>query len=586
MILLLGFAFLAGLVTILAPCMWPMLPIVLSSTVKGTDHKRPLGITIGVMASFAVFTLSVSYLVRLFHFDPNILRIIAVVVIVLLGLTLIIPALTRILEGLVSSLTGKLGIQRQQGGDFKSGLFTGLMLGVIWSPCGGPILAAIATLAATGMVNLQVILVTLAYVTGVGLPLFLFTYGGQRLVTRTRFVSVYTGRIQQLFGVIMILTAVAIFFNYDKVLQLKLLSAFPTIGLNGFENSSIVRQELDVLKGKKSATTVDATGLFNTNTPAPEFTGITKWLNTDHPLTTKELRGKVVLIDFWTYTCINCIRTLPFVTSLYEKYKDQGFVVIGVHTPEFEFEKDTNNVLNAIKQYNIHYPVPQDNNYGTWNAYNNQYWPAEYLIDAKGNVRRTHFGEGKYDETEMAIQALLKEAGREVNNSVDNKPDTAPKTAISREIYLGSRRMQYYDPNGQVGNGAQNFILTNSPSSNSFSFGGNWNITDETAIVGEKAVVNLNFTSQKVFLVLRPGKGNNGACSLGQACSNPGQIKVFIDGKVVTSTSAGEDVKDGIVTIDTDRLYTLIDLKGKTENHILKLEFQTPGIEAFAFTFG
>lgn len=579
MILLLGFAFLAGLVTMLAPCMWPMLPIVLSSSVKGKDHRRPLGVVIGVMASFAIFTLSISYLVRLFHIDPNIFRFIAVVIISLLGLSLIIPALTRITEGLVSVLTGKLGLQQRQGSDFKSGLFTGLTLGIVWSPCGGPILASIAALAATGMVNFQVVLVTLAYVTGVGLPLFAFTYGGQRFITKTRFVSSYTGRVQQIFGVIMILTAVAIYFNYDKLLQVKFLETFPQFGrtLNGFESSNIVRQQLDALKGKRSTgqNTVDTSGLFNTNTPAPEFTGITKWLNTDKPLTLKELRGKVVLIDFWTYTCINCIRSLPHVTSWYDKYKDQGFVVIGVHTPEFEFEKKSENVINAIKMYNIHYPVPQDNDYGTWNAYNNQYWPAEYLIDAKGNIRRTHFGEGEYDQTEMAIQTLLKETGKQVTSSLDNKQDETPQSRLSPETYLGSKRMQYLDSIGQVGNGAQQFTLSNSPASNSFSFGGKWNITDETAIAGDKAVLNLNFTAQKVFLVLRPGIAGKNA-----------KVKVYLDGKVVTKTNAGEDIKDGIVTIDTDRLYTLIDLKGKTENHILKLEFQVPGIEAFAFTFG
>ncbi len=576
MIILLVFTFLAGLVTILAPCMWPMLPIVLSSTVKGTDHKRPLGITIGVMASFAIFTLSVSYLVRLFHFDPNILRTIAVIVIVFLGLTLIIPALTRVLEGLVSSLTGKLGIQRQPGSDFKSGLFTGLTLGVIWSPCGGPILASIATLAATGMVNIQVILVTLAYVIGVGLPLFLFTYGGQRLVTKTRFVSAYTGRIQQFFGVLMILTAIAIYFSYDKILQLKLLTVFPSIGLNGFEKSDIVTKQLDTLKGKLSTNLPKTNGLFNTNYPAPEFSGITKWLNTDKPQMLQELRGKVVLIDFWTYTCINCIRTLPHVTSWYDKYKDQGFIVIGVHTPEFEFEKKSENVSNAIKQYNIHYPVPQDNDYATWNAYSNQYWPAEYLIDAKGNVRRTHFGEGKYDETERAIQELLKEAGKQVGNSLENMPDQTPRTRVSAESYVGSKRMQYYYPGGSVSNGQQTFTLASNLPDNTFSFGGDWNITDEHAQASKNAVLEFHFTASKVFLVLRPGSAADGK----------EKVKVFLDGQVVNASNAGEDVDDGIITIDTDRLYTLIDLKGKTENHILRLEFQTPGIEAFAFTFG
>ncbi len=583
MILLLGFSFLAGLITILTPCMWPMLPIVLSANIKGKDHTRPLGITIGVMASFAIFTLSISYLVRAFHFDPNILRTIAVVVIVFLGLTLIIPKLTAILEAWVSRLTGIFHLQQQQGNDFKSGLFTGLILGIVWSPCGGPILASIAALAATGMVSLQVILVTLAYVTGVGLPLFFFIYGGQRFVTKTRFFSSYTGRIQQIFGVIMILTAVAIYFNYDKYLQVQFLQIFPQLGqsINGFENSSVVTNGLSKLTGRNLITSTDTSGLFNTNFPAPEFIGITQWLNNpdgtgkdSKPLTMKQLRGKVVLIDFWTYTCINCIRTLPFVTSWYDKYKDQGFVVIGVHTPEFQFEHDTNNVLNAIKMFNIHYPVPQDNNYGTWNAYNNQYWPAEYLIDANGNVRRTHFGEGEYDQTEMAIRALLKEAGKKVTGSLSTMQDQTPQNQISPETYLGSKRMQYYYPTGSIGNGTQNFTLSDNVPQSSFSYGGMWNITDETAIAGNNATLNYNFTAGHVYIILRPG-GSNG-----------GTVKVLLDGKVIDPSIAGQDVKNGIVTVDTDRLYDIIDLHGKTENHTLELEFQTPGVEAYTFTFG
>ncbi len=583
MILLLGFSFLAGLITILTPCMWPMLPIVLSANIKGKDHTRPLGITIGVMASFAIFTLSISYLVRAFHFDPNILRIFAVVVIVFLGLTLIIPKLTGILESYVSRLTGLFHLQQQQGNDFKSGLLTGLILGIVWSPCGGPILASIAALAATGMVSLQVILVTLAYVTGVGLPLFFFIYGGQRFVTKTRFLSSYTGRIQQIFGVIMILTAIAIYFNYDKYLQAQFLQAFPQLGqsINGFENSSVVTNGLNKLTGRNLTTSTDTSGLFNTNYPAPEFTGITQWLNNpdgtgkeSKPLTLKELRGKVVLVDFWTYTCINCIRTLPFVISWYDKYKDQGFVVIGVHTPEFQFEHDTQNVLNAIKMFHIHYPVAQDNNYSTWNAYNNEYWPAEYLIDANGNVRHTHFGEGEYDQTEMAIRVLLKEAGKKVSGSLDTIQDQTPQNQISPETYLGSKRMQYYYPSGSLGNGTQNFTLSDNIPQNSFSYGGTWNITDETAIAGNNATLNYNFVAGHVYIILRPGS------------SSGGTVKVFLDGNVIDASIAGTDVKNGIVTVDTDRLYNIVDLHGKTENHTLKLEFQTPGIQAYTFTFG
>lgn len=576
MILLLGFAFLSGLLTILAPCIWPLLPIILSTTLGGTGHKKPLGITLGIMLSFAVFTLAISTLVRIFHFDPNVLRLVAVVIIAFLGITMIVPRLSELTEVLISRLTGFFGQRVQKGTGFKSGFITGLSLGIVWSPCAGPILAAIATLAATGKVTFDVVLVTLFYVIGVGIPLFIFAYGGQALFTKLRFVSSNLGTIQKIFGILMLLTALAIYTNYDKYLQAQLLNAFPQLSatLNSFEQSGAVTKQLDILKGNKSLNVPVSNDLFNANTPAPDFVGITKWLNTDKPLSIHNLKGKVVLVDFWTYTCINCIRTLPYTTSWYEKYKDKGFVVIGVHTPEFEFEHDTNNVLAAIKMYNIHYPVAQDNSYATWNNYNNQYWPAEYLIDANGNIRRVHFGEGEYDKTEQAIQQLLKEAGKNASMPLVNIKDQTPTQQLSPETYLGSARMQYYYPSGSVGNGTQNFTLSNNLSDDSFSFGGKWSVTDENAITGTNSVLNYNFYADKVFLVLRPGSSTNA------------KVKVFLDNNLVDNSNAGTDVQNGEVAIDSDRLFNLIDLKGKTGRHILRLEFEGSGIQLSAFTFG
>lgn len=580
MILLLFFAFLAGLVTILAPCIWPVLPIVLSSSIAGgRGHQRPLGITLGVMVSFTIFTLSISYLVHLFHLDANVFRIIAVVIIGFLGLTMVVPMLATQFEVLVSRLSNVFGQNNQTkpSKGFLPGFITGLSLGVVWSPCAGPILATIATLAATGQVTLFVVLVTIAYVVGVGVPLFAFAYGGQQFITRARGINKYTEKIQRVFGVIMILAAVAIYTNYDQTLQLQLLNRFPALGtaVNGFENSSLVTNQLNLLKGKQSAQSVDTSSLFNASTPAPDFVGIDKWLNTDKPLHIADLKGKVVLVDFWTYTCINCIRTLPHVTSWYDKYHRDGFVVIGVHTPEFQFEHETSNVQNAIKQYSIHYPVAQDNEYATWNNYANEYWPAEYLIDTNGVIRRTHFGEGEYDEMEEAIRTLLKDSGKKVDGAVDTMPDQTPTTQISPETYLGSKRMQYYFPLETLDNGTQTFSLANVLPKNSFSYGGEWTIGDEYAIAGNNATLNYNFVADKVFIILRPGS----------AKQTP-TVNVSLDGKPIKASISGSDVKNGIITVDSDRLYNVVDLHGKTEAHILKLEFKQPGIEAFTFTFG
>ncbi len=582
MLILLFFAFISGLVTILAPCIWPLLPIVLSSSAT-TAKRKPLGITLGIMLSFALFTLTISYFVKIFNFDPNTLRLFAVIVIGFLGVTLVVPYLSRILEGFVSRISGSFGVNNSSNG-FWGGLLTGFSLGIVWSPCAGPILATIATLAATRTVNLGIVFVTIAYVVGLGIPLFIFSTLGSHLFTKTRFLSKYTGRVQQVFGIIMILTAVLIYTNYDKVIQVKLLDLFPSYSsfLYKFENSNTVKEQLDKLKNikeetKKSMPVVSSLTSFGN---APDFVGISHWINLPSDLVglkVADLRGRVVLVDFWTYTCINCLRTLPFTTGWYEKYRDKGFVVIGVHTPEFEFEKETKNVLQAIKQYDIHYPVAQDNNYSTWNAYSNQYWPAEYLIDARGVIRRTHFGEGEYDQTEKAIQDLLKEKGSEVASGILQMPDQTPVGQLSPETYLGSSRMQYYYPSNTLSNGKQILTLSKNIPSNSFSLGGEWIINSENAVSGQNAVLEYNFFAKKVFLVLRPP-------SSGSAKQNA-QVKVFLDGKIIDNLNAGVNAENGVVTVNQDRLYNLIQLKNP-ENHLLRLEFLTPGTQLFAFTFG
>ncbi len=577
MLVLFVFAFLGGLITIFAPCIWPILPLVLSSSTGG--HRKPLGITFGIMLSFGILTLFISYLVKIIPFDTNLLRLFAVLVIGLFGFSLIIPKFGRYLEAYLSRLVGKFGnlnVSKETG--FLSGLVTGLALGVVWTPCAGPILATIATLSATLRVNLATVLVTFFYLAGAGIPLFIFASLGNRVFGKTKLLSKYTGRVQQVFGVVMILTALLILTGYDRVLETKLLDYFPSYSnsLTAIESNPAVTQQLNSLKSSNllNLPSLSDSSLFNADYPAPGFVGITGWLNTDKPLSLSALRGKVVLVDFWTYTCINCIRTLSHVTSWYDKYKDKGFVVIGVHTPEFAFEHSTPNIENAIKMFDIRYPVAQDNDYATWNNYNNEYWPAEYLIDANGNVRRTHFGEGEYDRTEMAIRELLKEAGQKVTVKLDNLPDQTPQGNLSPETYLNAQRMEYYYPSGNTGVVNTNFTLSENPPVNSFSLGGSWNISPQNAITGPGATLTYDFYANKVFLVLNPGT------------QGTAKIKVFLDDKVVNDANAGSDVKNGTVTVDSDRLYNLIDLKGQTGSHIVKLEFETPGTQVYAFTFG
>ncbi len=584
MIVLLLFAFLSGLVTLLAPCIWPLLPIILSSSATGGSRK-PLGVTLGIMVSFGFFTLTLTYLVRLFHFDPDILRLGAVAIIIVLGLSLIIPKLSAQLELLVSKLSSKFGgasgVKRE---GFGGGFLTGLALGVVWTPCAGPILATITALSVTASVNWQLVLIVAVYVTGVGIPLFVFAKLGNHFFSKARALNRYTGRIQQIFGIIMIVTALAILTNVDKQLQAGLLDRIPAYGtfLIKLESNPQVTSALNGLKGGTNPTSMVGKPVGPRNDAlsaplAPEFSGGTMWLNTDKPLTLSDLKGKVVLVDFWTYTCINCIRTLPFVTGWDQKYRDQGLVVIGVHSPEFEFEKKTTNVEDAIKRFKIKYPVVQDNDFAIWRSYNNHYWPAKYLIDSQGRIRYSHFGEGAYEETERIIQELLREAGRKVDDEVVSVTNEAPRTPSTPETYLGSNRMQYYYPSGQLSVGKKNLTPSLALPVNTFSLGGAWTVNEEESIGGKGSTLIQHFVGKKVFLVMRKVDTTDASPAV--------TVRVLLDGVVITPEAAGSDVVDGRVTVTEDRLYTLVELASPGP-HSLTLEFETGGIAVFAFTFG
>jgi len=585
MLTLLLFAFFSGVITILAPCIWPLLPLLLSASGQ-EGKKRPLGVVAGIVTSFTLFTLFLSYLLNILPINPDIFRKIAVVIIVILGLTLLIPALNRYLEGLVSQFTGRFGgVAGKKREGFWGGYGNGFFLGILWSPCAGPILAAIATLAATRSVSLEAFFVTLAFAIGVGIPLFVIAALGQRFFTRSRKLSPYTAKIQQMFGAIMILAALAIMFNLDKALQVKLLDSFPSYGsaLNFIEESDVVKEKIEILegynnessnpdqilKGKQKSEAIDHLK------KAPGFQGNTQWLNAAKPFTIDEFEGNVVLIDFWTYSCINCIRTLPHVTGWYEKYRNDGFVVIGVHTPEFAFEHKTENVEEALERYTITYPVVQDNDYKIWRAYENRYWPAHYLIDAQGNIRYTHFGEGKYEETEQVIQNLLQEAQLlSQKKDLINKNAEGPQRGQTSETYLGYERMERFaSPEDVMNDSAKIYSFPSVLEKDTFSFDGEWIVEKERSISGDDAQMKLAFSGSRVFLVMSPPENGEG------------RIQVYLDGKLINRNVAGTDVKGGRVVVDEERLYELVRLDG-VQQHELKLHFESPRVAVYAFTFG
>ena len=567
MILLIAFAFLAGIVTVLSPCILPILPIVLSSTIGGffdsaqdkrVDRARPLGVVLGFILSFTFFTLFLSTIVSFSHIPAESLRLFSVIVIAVFGVSFLIPQFQFLLEKLFSKLAGFVPLGQAKSG-FWSGLLVGLSVGLLWTPCVGPILASVISLAITGTVTLSAFIITLSYALGTAIPMFAIMIGGQGLLRRVPWLLANTGNIQKGFGVVMILTAIAIFNNYDRAFQTYIVKTFPQygVGLTKFEDNTSVKKELEKVNQKPMKGSV-----------APEIIPGGVWFNSK-PLTLAELKGKVVIVDFWTYSCINCQRTLPYLKDWYKKYKDKGLVIIGVHSPEFEFEKNEKNVAQAIKDFGLTYPIVQDNDFSTWRAYDNHYWPAKYFIDKDGAIRHTHFGEGEYDESEKVIQELLKETGATGVSSQVNNP-TYQITAKTPETYLGYGRIQnFVSPENITQDALATYTSPTTLGTNQVAYTGKWTVMKEYANPQKGAKLLLNFDAKEVFLVMRR-KGN------------PAKVKVYLDDMM---QYAGEDNKNGVVTVDADRLYKLIKLSTPGQ-HTLRLEFEDNNTELYAFTFG
>jgi len=536
-------AFAGGLLTVAAPCILPVLPILLGSSVGNTNKLRPIFIVLGFITSFALASILISILVLYIpFFSHDNIRTFAIILIAIFGIFLLWPKPFEMVMGTLSPLMNRVaGVQSH---DNTGALLLGMTLGIVWAPCAGPILAAILALIAISGNSLHSVFLLIAYALGAGIPMLIIAYLGQWATTKIRSLARYSGILQKIFGVLIILLAIAMFKQYDTILENKLTAFFP--------QSHIETK----LAGTKNTDT-PAPGIeFSNYGKAPEFTDINHWLNSD-PLAINQLKGKVVLVDFWTYTCINCIRTLPYVTKWYDTYKNNGLVVVGVHTPEFAFEKETGNVETAIKNFNIHYPVAQDNSYGTWQAFNNQYWPAEYLIDKNGTIVYEHFGEGNYDHTENAIRQLL---GLDVNI---NASTTSLGNIGSPEMYFGTDREQYLTGDQKPFAYPTDYIFRDPDllALNTFALEGNWQFyADHAALQKPNGQIRLHFSSGKVFVVA--------------ASDKPITIKVTVDGKPQPD-----------VTVQASKLYQLFDSSDYSE-HILEIKIPEAGFNAFTFTFG
>jgi cytochrome c biogenesis protein CcdA/thiol-disulfide isomerase/thioredoxin len=575
MVFLVVFALLAGAGTALSPCVLPVLPALLSASATG-GRRRPVGIALGLATTFTVTIVGLASVIDGVGLGPGVTRTLAVVVLIGFGVVMLLPPVAARLEAPLARLS-RLG-PRGRGDGFASGLLVGAALGFVYAPCAGPILAAVI---AVGAASSRTIPVGLAFALGSALVLLALSLGGRALVERLR----ATGRgpgLQRALAVVLILTGVAMATNLDVRFQSAIAKHLPAALVDpthSLETSHAVSSRLDRLRGP-SRFAVAATGregVAGAKLPrlgvAPDFTGNQRWFNTPggQPLSLKALRGKVVLVDFWTYTCINCLRTLPYLEAWDARYQRDGLVIVGVHSPEFPFEQDAGNVAAAIKREGIRYPVAQDNKLATWNAWGNQYWPADYLIDARGEVRDVHFGEGAYDKTEMAIRALLTEAGHPNPGAM-----AAPRGAVhptresTPETYLGLARAERFDPPPLQG--THTYATPSKLATSHFALSGTWRENAVAATAGAGAAIHAAIVGKDAYLVLSPPK--RGA----------GTVAVELDGHRIQASRAGADVHGGVVRVDRQRLYHLVSSPG-AEHHVLTLR-PSSGVQAYAFTFG
>jgi cytochrome c biogenesis protein CcdA/thiol-disulfide isomerase/thioredoxin len=531
-IVLIGIGLLAGFVTAISPCVLPVLPILLAG---GASGRKPVRIVVGLVASFTVFTLFAAWLLDKLGLPADLLRNLAIALLLLVAATLIVPPLGTLLERPFAPLT-----RRRAGG---GGILLGVSLGLVFVPCAGPVLAAVTVIAANNDVGVRAFVLTLAYAVGAAIPMLAIALGGRELSSHLRAQG---QRLRVASGVVIALVALGIAFHQDERFQTA-LPGYTQALQDRIEGSSRAQDELAKLTGHKRRST---SGLEDYG-EAPELHPTGRWFNSA-PLTMRGLRGKVVLIDFWTYSCVNCLRTLPHLRAWDAAYRKDGLVILGVHTPEFAFEHDAGNVRSAVERLGVRYPVMQDNAFKTWNAYANQYWPAEYLVDRGGRVRHAHFGEGSYGETEALIRRLLGTGGARAHRVAD----TTPRGLQTPETYLGYERIDRYAGSTLRPDREASYTFPGELSQNGLAYAGRWRVEGERAVAGEDARLRLHFYARYVYLVL----------------GGRGSVDVLVDGK-----------RTKTVRVGAYKLYTL--REGPAADALLELRF-TPGVQAYAFTFG
>ncbi|MDF3884453.1 cytochrome c biogenesis protein DipZ [Cupriavidus basilensis] len=596
--LLLVLAYLGGALTILSPCILPVLPFVFSRADQ-PFVRSGLPLLAGMALTFAaVATLAAvggGWVTQANQYG----RWLAIALLAVFGLTLLLPRLAdRLMHPLVSAGSRLSAFAQADGQQVRPGssFLLGIATGLLWAPCAGPILGLVLTGAALRGASVGTTLLLVAYAAGAATSLAVALLIGGRVFTAMK-RSLGAGEwVRRGIGATMLLGVAAIALGLDT----GVLARVSTVATGGIEQHLVDRLSArpapaqDAQAGAAMTASSGAMMRAALGGPAalpvegqlPALAGAVQWLNSP-PLTAEGLRGKVVLVDFWTYSCINCLRTLPYVKAWAEKYRDQGLVVIGVHAPEFAFERNIDNVKKATRDLGIDYPVAVDNNYAIWRAFNNQYWPAHYFVDAQGQIRFHHFGEGEYAKSEQVIQQLLAEAGHAGAAKVATGLGTtgaqgvqmaADKAEIqSGETYLGYERAENFaSPGGEAQDKAHTYTAPAQPALNDWGLAGTWKVGAEHAtLAGASGRIVYRFHARDLHLVLGPGQDGR-----------PVRFRVTIDGAAPGDAHGTDVAADGRGTVTEQRLYQLVRQSGKVADRTFAIEFLDAGVEAYAFTFG
>ncbi|MBB4570826.1 cytochrome c biogenesis protein DipZ [Rhizobium leucaenae] len=584
---LLVIAYLGGVLTILSPCILPVLPFVFARAGQ-PFVKSGLPMLAGMAMTFAaVATLAAiggGWAVHANEYG----RYAAIALLAVFGVTLVSPQIATVLTRPIVALGNRLMNSPGERSTVGSSLVLGIATGLLWAPCAGPILGLILTGAALQGANPHTTLLLLAYAAGAATSLAAALLIGGRVFAAMKSSLGSGERLRQALGAAVLAGVAAIALGFDT----GVLAHLSYASTSTFEQA--ILDSLNAHRPEAAATMVAsntpmmtaAKPHFKSKLPIegriPSLDGAAQWLNSP-PLTAEQLRGKVVLVDFWTYSCINCIRTIPYIKAWAEKYRDQGLVVIGVHAPEFAFEKNIDNVRGALKDFDIGYPVAIDNNYRIWQAFQNSYWPALYFVDAKGQIRHHVFGEGEYDTSEKVIQELLADAGSEMPENSMVTPNARGSEAApdlgnirSGETYIGYKEASnFVSPEGLNGNAAQDYTV-GELGLNEWGLSGNWTVGPEQATLNKAGGgITYRFSARDLHLVLGPSAGGK-----------PVRFQVTVDGKRPGASHGADTDAEGNGTITETRLYQLVRQAGDVSERTFTVRFLDPGVEAYVFTFG